>query len=66
MDEYRTIVHPVVTESAMKKIEDHNTLVFVVDLKVRVLVPSYMRMLMAGIVVEQASDQDCCQEAVRC
>ncbi|ELU38184.1 pre-mRNA-splicing factor PRP46 [Rhizoctonia solani AG-1 IA] len=33
MDEYRTIVHPVVTESAMKKIEDHNTLVFIVDLK---------------------------------
>ncbi|CAE7215354.1 unnamed protein product, partial [Rhizoctonia solani] len=33
MDEYRTIVHPLVTESAMKKIEDHNTLVFIVDLK---------------------------------
>ncbi|KAB5593578.1 60S ribosomal protein L23a [Ceratobasidium theobromae] len=33
MDEYRTIAHPLVTESAMKKIEDHNTLVFIVDLK---------------------------------
>ncbi|QRW06440.1 ribosomal protein L23, N-terminal domain [Ceratobasidium sp. AG-Ba] len=33
MDQYRTIVHPLATESAMKKIEDHNTLVFIVDLK---------------------------------
>merc|ERR1712080_678863 len=31
MDAYRTIVHPLNTESAMKKIEDHNTLVFIVD-----------------------------------
>ncbi|KAG9077751.1 60S ribosomal protein L25, partial [Ceratobasidium sp. 370] len=29
MDQYRTIVHPLATESAMKKIEDHNTLVFI-------------------------------------
>ncbi|KAG0658913.1 60S ribosomal protein L25 [Rhodotorula mucilaginosa] len=33
MDAYRTIVHPLNTESAMKKIEDHNTLVFIVDTK---------------------------------
>lgn len=33
MDAYRTIVHPLNTESAMKKIEDHNTLVFIVDVK---------------------------------
>jgi hypothetical protein len=37
MDQYRTIVHPLATESAMKKIEDHNTLVFIVDLKVSLL-----------------------------
>ncbi|EIM85822.1 uncharacterized protein STEHIDRAFT_131551 [Stereum hirsutum FP-91666 SS1] len=33
MDEFRTIVSPLNTESAMKKIEEHNTLVFIVDLK---------------------------------
>jgi len=33
LDQYRTIVHPLNTESAMKEIEDHNTLVFIVDLK---------------------------------
>ena len=33
MDEYRTIVSPLNTESAMKKIEEHNTLVFLVDIK---------------------------------
>ncbi|BGP33911.1 60S ribosomal protein L25 [Rhodotorula toruloides] len=33
MDAFRTIVHPLNTESAMKKIEDHNTLVFIVDVK---------------------------------
>merc|ERR1712230_274084 len=31
MDAFRTIVQPLNTESAMKKIEDHNTLVFLVD-----------------------------------
>ncbi|KAL7423593.1 60S ribosomal protein L25 [Cryptotrichosporon argae] len=33
MDQFATIRHPLSTESAMKKIEDHNTLVFIVDLK---------------------------------
>lgn len=33
MDQFRTIVSPLNTESAMKKIEDHNTLVFIVDIK---------------------------------
>ncbi|TFY81044.1 hypothetical protein EWM64_g2972 [Hericium alpestre] len=33
MDQFRTIVSPLNTESAMKKIEEHNTLVFLVDLK---------------------------------
>lgn len=33
MDQFRTIQFPVSTESAMKKIEDHNTLVFIVDLR---------------------------------
>ncbi|GLB42940.1 putative universal ribosomal protein uL23 family protein [Lyophyllum shimeji] len=33
MDQFRTIVHPLNTESAMKKIEEHNTLVFIVDLR---------------------------------
>ncbi|KAF9516326.1 hypothetical protein BS47DRAFT_1327449 [Hydnum rufescens UP504] len=33
MDQFRTIIHPLNTESAMKKIEDNNTLVFVVDLR---------------------------------
>ncbi|WWC60625.1 60S ribosomal protein uL23 [Kwoniella dejecticola CBS 10117] len=33
MDQFRTIQHPLNTESAMKKIEEHNTLVFIVDLK---------------------------------
>ncbi|KAF8340051.1 ribosomal protein L23/L15e core domain-containing protein [Amanita rubescens] len=31
MDQFRTIVSPLNTESAMKKIEEHNTLVFLVD-----------------------------------
>lgn len=33
LDKYRIIKSPLTTESAMKKIEDHNTLVFLVDLK---------------------------------
>ncbi|CCL99478.1 uncharacterized protein FIBRA_01496 [Fibroporia radiculosa] len=33
MDQFRTIVSPLNTESAMKKIEDNNTLVFIVDIK---------------------------------
>mmetsp|Transcript_5882 Transcript_5882/g.7414 ORF Transcript_5882/g.7414 Transcript_5882/m.7414 type:complete len:145 (+) Transcript_5882:309-743(+) len=33
MDKFRVIKYPLTTESAMKKIEDHNTLVFIVDLK---------------------------------
>merc|ERR1712060_152721 len=32
-DAYNIIKHPLTTESAMKKIEDNNTLVFVVDVK---------------------------------
>eukprot|EP01083_Nonionella_stella_P257830 882024_1 len=31
MDKYRVIKNPLTTESAMKKIEDNNTLVFIVD-----------------------------------
>jgi len=31
LDKYRLIRHPLTTEHAMKKIEDHNTLVFVCD-----------------------------------
>merc|ERR1719215_2438972 len=33
MDKYRIICYPVTTESAMKKIEEFNTLVFIVDIK---------------------------------
>merc|ERR1711974_247643 len=33
LDQFRILKHPLTTESAMKKIEDHNTLVFIVDLK---------------------------------
>lgn len=33
MDQFRTLVQPLNTESAMKKIEENNTLVFIVDLK---------------------------------
>eukprot|EP00662_Eupelagonemidae_sp_cell21_P037265 gene37265-9024_t len=32
-DHYSVLKHPLTTESAMKKIEDNNTLVFIVDLK---------------------------------
>merc|ERR1712224_523158 len=32
MDKYRIIQYPVTTESAMKKIEEINTLVFIVDI----------------------------------
>merc|ERR1719385_11177 len=32
-DAYNIIKHPYTTESAMKKIEDNNTLVFIVDVK---------------------------------
>mmetsp|Transcript_4521 Transcript_4521/g.14142 ORF Transcript_4521/g.14142 Transcript_4521/m.14142 type:complete len:142 (+) Transcript_4521:42-467(+) len=31
MDKFRVIKYPLTTESAMKKIEDNNTLVFIVD-----------------------------------
>lgn len=33
LDQFKVIVHPLNTESAMKKIEENNTLVFIVDLK---------------------------------
>merc|ERR1712100_134977 len=33
MDKYRVIKYPLTTESAMKKIEDNNTLVFIVDMR---------------------------------
>ncbi len=33
LDAYRTIKFPLTTESAMKKIEDNNTLVFIVDIR---------------------------------
>merc|ERR1719474_1480635 len=33
LDAYNIIKHPYTTESAMKKIEDNNTLVFIVDVK---------------------------------
>ena len=33
MDHYAIIKFPLTTESAMKKIEDNNTLVFIVDVK---------------------------------
>ncbi|KAG5186110.1 ribosomal protein L23/L15e core domain-containing protein [Tribonema minus] len=33
MDKFRIIKYPLTTESAMKKIEDNNTLVFIVDVK---------------------------------
>ena len=31
MDQYQILMYPLTTESAMKKIEDNNTLVFIVD-----------------------------------
>merc|ERR1711970_900123 len=33
LDQFSTIKHPLTTESAMKKIEDNNTLVFTVDIR---------------------------------
>ena len=33
LDEHKIVVRPLNTESAMKKIEEHNTLVFIVDVK---------------------------------
>merc|ERR1719311_1949613 len=33
LDKYSIIKHPLTTESAMKKIEEINTLVFIVDIK---------------------------------
>jgi len=33
LDQFKIIVHPLNTESAMKKIEENNTLVFIVDIK---------------------------------
>ena len=33
LDAGKVIIHPLNTESAMKKIEEHNTLVFIVDIK---------------------------------
>ncbi|KAI5864630.1 60S ribosomal protein L25 [Durotheca rogersii] len=33
LDEHKIIIHPLNTESAMKKIEENNTLVFIVDPK---------------------------------
>ena len=33
MDKFRVVKFPLTTESAMKKIEDNNTLVFIVDVK---------------------------------
>ncbi|KAI9813752.1 MAG: 60S ribosomal protein L25 [Pycnora praestabilis] len=33
LDQHKMIIHPLNTESAMKKIEENNTLVFIVDIK---------------------------------
>ncbi|KAG5937336.1 ribosomal 60S subunit protein L23B [Claviceps sorghi] len=33
LDAHRVVVHPLNTESAMKKMEEHNTLVFIVDVR---------------------------------
>ncbi|KAI9802014.1 MAG: 60S ribosomal protein L23A [Sarcosagium campestre] len=33
LDKHKVIIHPLNTESAMKKIEENNTLVFIVDIK---------------------------------
>ncbi|CAM9795424.1 unnamed protein product [Discosporangium mesarthrocarpum] len=33
MDKHRVVKFPLTTESAMKKIEDNNTLVFIVDVR---------------------------------
>ncbi len=33
LDHHKVIIHPLNTESAMKKIEEHNTLVFICDVK---------------------------------
>ena len=33
LDAHKVLIHPLNTESAMKKIEEHNTLVFVCDVK---------------------------------
>ncbi|KAF7540517.1 hypothetical protein G7Z17_g12184 [Cylindrodendrum hubeiense] len=33
LDEHRIVIHPLNTESAMKKMEENNTLVFIVDIK---------------------------------
>jgi len=33
LDQFAVLKHPLTTESAMKKIEDHNTLVFIVDIR---------------------------------
>lgn len=33
LDQFQVIIHPLNTESAMKKIEENNTLVFIVDIK---------------------------------
>ncbi|KAG9249198.1 ribosomal protein L23 [Calycina marina] len=33
LDEHKVIIHPLNTESAMKKIEENNTLVFIVNIK---------------------------------
>ncbi|KAF1346821.1 60S ribosomal protein L23 [Delphinella strobiligena] len=33
LDQHKVIIHPLNTESAMKKIEENNTLVFIVDTK---------------------------------
>lgn len=33
LDAHRVVIHPLNTESAMKKMEEHNTLVFIVDVR---------------------------------
>ncbi|KAF4965589.1 hypothetical protein FSARC_6635 [Fusarium sarcochroum] len=33
LDEHKVVIHPLNTESAMKKMEENNTLVFIVDIK---------------------------------
>ncbi|KAJ9692770.1 hypothetical protein PVL29_011722 [Vitis rotundifolia] len=33
LDQYQILKYPLTTESAMKKIEDNNTLVFIVDIR---------------------------------
>lgn len=66
LDAHKVIIHPLNTESAMKKIEEDNTLVFICDVKANKYGNGDSRWKKGRLTKLQATNQGGTEEAVRC